>query len=366
MRPLINLILFFIFHLFILSPSFGQNSQTKESQSHFLKNFNLEMQSLGYTLSSQTFTSNRSSLSGSGPQANSYSPSTQGVFEAKAKVNNQVDLAISLTSLKTDYESVLIYDKSGLSHSLSNDFDQAEHKGSIQASFFKGPHNFLLGTQKSLSPSPFSSQGFSANYYFRGLYDLNKIGIDYSINKIQQPLNYFTDRDFKTRKTRSQELTPQTISLWYEKVLTENLKTRFELLHGQRPEDRPDHNGFDLKLAYVLTPNLFLKSGFGYIEENTSTELKDDRGRFSDKYIDAEIIYSVSYKFQMKAAYGLNIESESDVFNGPNTVTGYDIYTIGGQYRFTGFLVSSNISLQQSNTGINEYNFSGGVTWDLF
>ena len=317
----------------------------------------LKLISLEFGFSQQQYTLGQQQL-----QQDSYSPSIQKNLASTFKYQD-ILLDAGFITAKSDYQNILIANDKGETRSLSKDFDKDEYLGSASVSTFIGSNNFSLGYSSSLSKTPFFQQGLQAEYYFRGPYDMYKLGLIYSLKKIDQPTNYFTNRDFVFTQ-RPEALTSNQTTIWYEQVFTDNFKTRFELLHGERPADRPAHNGAIIKSGYAFNNQFFLKSGLGYIAEVTA-ELKDNRGRFTSRFFDIESVYNHSYRFQASISYGLHIETEKNIFTSADTQIGHDIYSLNSIYKLNEYEISGNISYRESNIGTLETNLSGGLAWNL-
>ena len=317
----------------------------------------LKIISIDFSFSQQQYTLGQQEL-----QSDSHSPSVQKSLTGTFKYQNLL-VDAGLITTKSDYQNILIANEKGETHTLNKDFDKDEYLGSASVSTFVGSNNFSLGYISSLSNSPFFQQGLQAEYYFRGPYDMYKLGLIYSLKKIDQPTNYFTNKDFVFTQ-RPEALTSNQTTVWYEQVFTDNFKTRFELLHGERPADRPAHNGAIIKSGYAFNNQYFLKSGLGYIAEEV-TELKDNRGRFTSRFFDIESVYNHSYRFQVSISYGLHIETEKNIFTSADTQIGHDIYSLNSIYKLNEYEISGNISYRESNIGTLETNLSGGLAWNL-
>ncbi len=317
---------------------------------------NTKIDKVSYVLQSQKFETKQNS-----PENDV--PSLRQNISFNMQVGDQFNVETTVISAKTDYKNVQLTDNKGQTHSLAQDYDRAEHSLSVNGQYYSGANNYSLGIVRSMNSSPYFNQGVQAGYYYRGLYDSYKLGSDVSVNQNNQPESYYTNRQFTLQK-RPSSLITNKMTVWYEQVLNEDLKTRLEFLYGQRPADRPNNNGMNLKIGYVLSSNYFLRTGVGYISEE-NTDLKNERGSFSTRYFDSELIYKPSYRFLISFAYGLIVESEKSAFVGEDQTFGHDVYTVDGKYKFPGYTISSTLSFRQSNTDSQEANLSGGFIWEM-
>ncbi len=269
---------------------------------------------------------------------------------------------LSFTNSKNDYSSVNLRNKNGTEEKLSDSFNKNEFYGSAALSSYIGAHNFSTAVGSSLTQSPYFQSSQQVQYFYRGQHDSYKAGLSIDYQTTNQPENYFINRNFQTQKSPDQ-LKTQQVQLFYEQVLSDDFKVQAVNIYGQRA-DRPNNKGYILKTGYSINQKFFLRNQLGTVYEEKS-ELKNNRGYYSSQFFDAELSYLYSYKLQLQLGYGLNIETEKQTFNQSDTQVGHDIYTVGSRYRLAEFTILANIDQRQSNLGTNEYNFSGGFSWNL-
>ena len=272
------------------------------------------------------------------------------------------NLGFSFLKSKNDYSLIRLRGQDGTEKNLNSVFDKDEFNGSATLSTYIGSHNFSALVGSSLSESPYSQTSQQIQYNYRGQYDSYKAGLSLSQQTTNQPENYFINRNFQTQKSTDQLITRQ-IQFFYEQVLSEDFKTQIVFLSGNRL-DRPNNTGYILKTGYAINQKLFLRSQLGTIFE-ANTELKNNRGRYSNRFFDTELNYNYSYKLQLTSGYGLNIETEKETFAQPDAQVGHDIYSLSSRYRLDDITIQASVDQRQSNLGTNEYNFSGGLSWNL-
>lgn len=275
---------------------------------------------------------------------------------------SRANIDFSFLRSKNDYSDITLRNKDGIENSLKNSFDKDEFAAAATISAYIAQHNFSVSIGGSLSQSPYFQSSQKVQYYYRGQYDSYKAGITFDNQTTDQPDNYFINRNFQTQKSPEQ-LTTQQIQFFYEQVLSEDFKAQIAVINGQRT-DRPNNKGYIFKTGYAINQKFFLRNQLGILFEE-ATDLKNNRGRYSSQFFDIELNYNYSYKIQTTFGYGLNVENEEQTFAQPDTKIGHDIYTLGGRYRLADYSILTDIALRQSNLGTNEYNLSGGFSWNL-
>lgn len=288
--------------------------------------------------------------------------SEQTALTSQFKVK-KTNIDFSFSKNKNDYSKTLIRNKDGSEERLSQIFDKDEYASAVGVSTYFGSHDLSISAASSISDSPYSQAGQKIQYSYRGPNDSYKLGGSVETKTTEQPDNYFINRELQTQKS-PEKLVTQQLQLTYEQVFTDNFKAQVVFLNGVRRADRPDNKGYILKTGYAINEFLFLKNQLGAIaEENTS--LKNNRGRYAVRFFDAELGLNFSYRLQFTFGYGLSVETEKQSYAAADTQVGHDIYSSGLRYRINNYTLLSDVSLRESNIDTKEYNFSGGLSWDI-
>ena len=286
----------------------------------------------------------------------------QTALAAQFKVK-KTNIDFGFSKSKNDYSKTLIRNKDGSEERLGQVFDKNEYAAALGVSTYFGPHDLSASMASSISDSPYSQAGQKIQYTYRGANDSYKLGGSIETKTTQQPDNYFINRELQTQKS-PEELVTQQLQLTYEQVITDNFKAQVVFLNGVRRADRPDNRGYILKTGYAINEFLFLKNQLGTINEE-NTLLKNNRGRYAVRFFDTELGVNFSYRVQFTFGYGLSVETEKQSYAAADTQVGHDIYSSGLRYRLNNYTLLSDVSLRESNIDTKEYNFSGGLSWDI-
>ena len=318
------------------------------------------IKSLEYSLQAQ---SQRGYLNSQKPEQTESVKSSDQNLSLLIKSLDMLTISPSLKFSKKDYSQTVITERNGQTRSLRDDFNGDEFSGGVSTSVSLQRSDISAALSSDLSKSPYSTQTYTGAYSYRGEYDLYKLGFAGSYAHISQPTSYYVDRNFTTRE-RPSYLEAVRYSAWLENVLTENLKNRITIIYGHRKQDRPNHYGFESRIAYSINSLLSTRFSVGAQKEE-STALLNERGRFESKNIDLELIWSPTYRFQSSLGYGLLIENEAEKSDGSSERIGHDIYSASLSYRLYEVRPSASISYRSTNTNLHETNIGVTVKWEM-
>lgn len=271
----------------------------------------------------------------------------------------------SVVAVKPDYSQFLIRERSGTVRPLMAGREAPmEYQAGAAVSFSKGP--WLASADHAGSanqtPLPFRSTKVAAEY---GLWERGTVfGFSLLHRVDQRPEIFFIDRDYVNR-SRPVTLTSQIFEASYEQVLSERAKILILARNGQRFEDRPQNYGAEARAFYSLSDRWGIKAAAGRIEEESSSRLRDEQGRFRVTWGELEATYEPIYGLLLSGSYGQVVEDEDDRMDGRSLRYGTDLYALLARYRTRKATFQALVRTGFSNTGATMNTYSGGVTWEL-
>lgn len=274
-------------------------------------------------------------------------------------------LSLEVTQTQPDYSNTLIRDINGKETPLSETaLTRNELSASLSTSYAVGPLSFNLSGQASLNPSPYSGQSVTSQTSYGFFHQTSVVGLTLNYAKLNQPESYFTNLDFSARK-RPTTVNALSSMAHYEQILSSQLKVRTEIGVGQRIEDRPIHWSASSELGYALSDTVFSRIRLTYARELESQALKDERGYFRNMSARASITTEPLYDLLVSLSYTLLFEKESNPVNERVVQVASDQYGLGIRYSSGPMQLDFGGSYSVTNAETNDYQLSGGVTWEI-
>lgn len=302
--------------------------------------------------------------SATGPKVSNIS-STVG-FRSPGLLDHSTVATVSITNAKNDYTQTTLADKNNQTYILGNTFDKMETTGEGGLEFKTGGHTLSGSISSNLSTSPYAYKAYGLNYNYGFFSGATVVGGGYSWSQQKQPVSFHIDpRDLQFRQ-RPNQITAQRTELWVEQILSDRWKMQVKAFEGIRLEDRPSHFGGELRQSYAIADRLFSRLDFGAIRESKSDILKDERGRYSIYWGEAQLSYEVIYDFLLTASFGSTLEKETIEWNnGVVNQVGTDTYGLKAGYTGSNFTISIGGQTSRSNTTYRSDSISGDITWQI-
>ncbi len=278
-------------------------------------------------------------------------------------LKNYWTLSFSADLAKKDYSNFLLRDEDGKETPLSRTFDQKEYAMNLSAIYQKGKNSYTALVARSFGSSPFSFLAGSFAYNRSLLNKKRSLGFRLSSITKDQPASTYIDptKNLET-KNRPRNLTSFRYEANWSEVLNAKWKVNTLLFFGTRKKDRPHHYGVEIRNGVGLSNELTFRVHTGFLNEAT-TELKDDRGRFSVLWLEGSFYWEFQYDFSLEASYSFVREKENYEDNRGITALGTDSYGLKLNYEGVGWLLNVSYILRNTNTDYQSHTFQGGIKW---
>jgi hypothetical protein len=283
---------------------------------------------------------------------------------SKVDINKYQKLGFSFANSQKNYDQYLVYKKDGSYYPLSRDYDGNESQATLTLTSSYKKHILEASAGGTISSSPLRTQKQSADYiYLLNTYE--NIGMTAQHTSLDRPTSYFINRDLKS-ESRPNELNTYSGSLNYERIWNSRYKSKILLSAGQRIEDRPFYYGPELRNLIILGEFTRLRIDTGYLTEDHSNSLKDERGYLDSYWLHGMVSYDVTAHSTVGLGYALDLDRERNIFpTGMTQTIGSDSVVSSYSYEGREFTLSFDTAYAFFNTGQRGFIFSGGLLWNI-
>ncbi|MBF0361869.1 MAG: hypothetical protein HQK49_12705 [Oligoflexia bacterium] len=298
-------------------------------------------------------------------RTSSRSKSENMALKYKMDERNSFSYTGVLSIEKPYYDEQIIMNENGQKKSLS-ELESNRVVPSLSNTLEYIDKNQLISTtiSSTLNKSPYRQLSGTFGYTHFFFLRTTEIGIEASYLQQKQPRTFFINNDFRLEQ-RPETIYANQLKIFWEQILSSDFKVKTEIQSSERKKERPRNFGAEVSLALFLSDRLFSIFKGNYITEGKSQTLHDERGYFSLYGADLQITYEPIYDLFVSSTYGICIEEEKDTRSNFRQWVGTDTYGLGGKYIMTKISLYFLGSFSNSNTGSNDINLSGGISWEI-
>lgn len=231
-----------------------------------------------------------------------------------------------------------------------------------------GHNQIQIAHGQVVSDSPFAYKSYQFTYSRFFYSQTSAIGIALSESSRIQPQQAFIDPVTAATRNRPISLSAKRQELFYEQILSENIRGRYSLLLGQRSADRPDHSGIEIRHSYALNNTTAFRLDLGAIAENKNQSLKDEKGYFSAYWSELTASFQPNLFWMLQFGAGTILEHEyqpSPLILNTLTQTGADTYFFKAIYQDVGWQLSVSSKVTSSNLGSYSESIIGEFSWEI-
>jgi len=290
---------------------------------------------------------------------------TTSLDGTSGSLTRNLSVRFGLDHINPDYSRYLILDRSGSATPLANSFNAPENVGRFGVDFTAQRLTLSVDGAQTISETPFpgGSVGLMGTYdsYEKGArYSLNLTRSDYSA-----PLSYFDAPETFQTLPRPTRLLEDRLTVAWEQVLTEMLKSRIETFVADHPQNQPSVVGGEAALAFALDGKSALIGKLGSAHQLQNTQIFDDRGYLDATWMQIEYRLEPAFRWALSAGAGTVYETESARGRFPYQRIGTDTLSIGARTREKMFEIGITALGAFSNTGYQSIQVGGDLLWQI-